>query len=469
MSGKTKNHIARRDFLAVSLGGLAATSLSPLMCGSAAAERSRPNVIFAFSDEHRWHSTSFTDMPAVRTPVMQTMASQGVQFTHCFSNYPVCSPYRAMVMSGRWPYQNGVIDNGLPLDATGQTLGKAFRDAGYDTAYIGKWHLGGNHAESFGFDHSMIWTGTNKHWDESAYHPREGEPVCPKGYNATLMTDQALTFIEKRREKPFFLMLSWNPPHSNFLDAPPEKKALYPEGSLPRRSNASPEQANAAGQEPRAWSKSDWPSYQGYHAHISAIDDELGRVLSRLKELGLDDNTIVVYTSDHGSMMGSHGLGGKRQPYEESIRVPFLIRWPGVIPAGQKVDALFGAIDIFPTLCGIAGVAPGGSCSGSDYSPWLRGQKGPDPDAQFLMHICKKGASGGENHPVPLFRGVRTRRYTYAVGPERPLFLYDDIEDPFQMTNLVDDASKADTRKEMTDLLRHFLRKAEDPFELAKG
>ena len=216
-------------------------------------------------------------------------------------------------MTGRWPYQQGVIDNKIPLSPDEMTLGKAFQAAGYHTAYIGKWHLGGVRAEPFGFDRSLIWTGTNTHWDRGQFHPREGGPVQPKGYNATLMTDQALAYLDERAAgdaRPFFMMLSWNPPHSDFLDPPAEKRAMYPEGSLAWRDNVAAEtRRKPTGT--KIWNKNGWPSFRGYHAHISAIDDELGRLMAKLDELGLADHTILVYSSDHGTMMGSHKLGRK--------------------------------------------------------------------------------------------------------------------------------------------------------------
>ena len=466
MSKRGSHGIARRRFLGQVTGGIAAAAIPSCLSASVGEPRRRPNVIYAFSDEHRWQSMSCGDMPAVRTPNMEALASQGVSFSHCISNYPVCSPHRAILMTGRWPYQQGVIDNSIRLDPGGMTLGKAFKAAGYDTAYIGKWHLGGTRAEPFGFSHSLIWTNTNKHWDASKYHPKEGKPVQPKGYNATLMTDQALAYIDEHRDAPFFLMLSWNPPHSDFLDPPKEKEALYPDGSLPPRENVP--SATDAGRRPddRIWNKNSWPHCRGYHAHVSAIDDELGRIMSTLDELGLAQDTILVYSSDHGTMMGSHGLGSKRQPYEESIRVPFIVRWPGEIPAGAAPGNLFGTIDVAPTLCSIAGVSVPGEFEGQDFSPVLHGQEGPDPEAQLIMHISKEHASHGNQHPAPLFRGLRTRRYTYAHYPDRPWCLFDNNEDPYQLANLIDEPDKAPLRKELDAMLRDLLRQAGDGFRL---
>jgi len=446
--------------------GTAAVVLSS-QAGGAEAERRkrrRPNVIYAFSDEHRWHSMSFADMPQLKTPNMANLASQGTSFVNAISNYPVCSPHRAILMTGRWPYQQGITDNNIRLRRSEVTLGKAFKAAGYATGYIGKWHLGGTRAEPFGFDHSLIWSGTGNHW-KSTYHPKDGKPVVCRDYNATAMTDQALRFIDRHKDGPFFLMVSWNPPHSRFTDARDEKKALYPAGSLPRRRNDKPIKRRKKGPKGDAFGKS-WDVYQGYHAHVSAIDDELGRLMNKLDDLGLADDTILVYSSDHGSLLGSHGVGGKRQPFEESIKVPFIIRWPGVVAANARPKNLFGTIDVMPSLCSLAGIDVPKTCVGLDFSPVMRGRKEPRPASQFIMHIAKENASGGINHPAPLFRGVRTERYTYAVYPDRPWCLFDNQEDPCQMKNLIDDPSKATIVKEHRAMLAKWLTEAKDPFEI---
>jgi len=461
-----RNGMTRREFGRTVSGGLVGAAVAAGMPLSRAHGARKPNVVYLFSDEHRWQSMSFTEMPEVHTPHMAKMASQGVQFTHCISNYPVCSPHRAMLLTGRWPYQQGMIDNGLELSPNEMTVAKAFKGAGYATGYVGKWHLGGTRAEPFGFDESLIWTNESQHMAGGKYHPRDGKPVETKGYNATLMTDQALAFVEKHREEPFFLMVSWHPPHARFDDAPADKVALYPEGSLPWRPNVPEEVRTGRKENPDVVHQTEWRYYQGYHAHISAIDEELGRVMAKLEELGLADDTIVVYSADHGSMFGSHSLASKRQPYEESIRVPFLVRWPGHVSGGKASPALFGTVDVMPTLCALAGVPVPASCAGRDMSAWLRGEPGPEPEAQLIMHISKENASKGQNHPAPLFRGLRTRRHTYAVYPDRPWCLFDNEADPYQTANLIDKEETAALRKELHALLGEYLKRAEDPLVL---
>ena len=452
---KTRQHISRRNFLSTASASIAA---GYGFASRAGAEEEQPNIVFVCSDEHRYQSMSFTEMAALQTPTMARMAQEGFTFHHCISNYPVCSPYRAMLMTGRYPYQTGVIDNEIPLREEEFALGDAFHQAGYRTGYIGKWHLGGTRAEPFGFDMSLIWTNTNTHYDESEYHPPEGKSRKPKGYNATLMTDQALAFMKNANEKPYFLMLSLNPPHSKFTDAPPDKLALYPEGSLPFRPNVN---LNNASDEGHIAQHNNSPHYEGYHAHITAVDEELKRVLEAAAAASRD--TIVIYTSDHGSMFGSQGVGSKRQPFEESIRVPFMAWCPKRIPAGQSSNALIGAPDLMPTLCGLAGLSQPGSCMGQDFSGHILGKGGPEPEAQIIMHISKDNASGGQEHPAPLFRGVRTARHTYTVNAGGPMYLFDNQDDPYQMNNLAASSEHEGLRKELHSQLVALLKNAEDP------
>lgn len=461
MATVSHSEITRRGFLGAAVAATAALGAT----NSGAATR-KPNVIFAFSDQHRWQSLSFTEQPDLQTPHLARLASEGLTFSHCICNYPVCSPYRAIFLTGRWPYQQGVIDNNIPLSSEENTIGKVFQSAGYKTSYIGKWHLTeASRAEPFGFDHSLIWTGTNTHWDQSKFHPANGEPVQPKGYNATLMTDQALEFIDANKDVPFFLALSLNPPHASFLDPPKEKLALYPqEGSLKYRAN-NKETPKGAKKLEGSLGRNDWATYQGYHAHISAIDDEVGRLLKKLDDLDLTRDTIIVYTSDHGSMQGSHGLGGKRQPHDESIRVPFIVRYPGVIPAGKTDDALLGTIDLPPTLAGLAGLPVVSTFAGRDFSPLLRGEAFDRPKSQLIMHIAKNNASGGKEHPAPLFRGLRSDRFTYAevLDGDKGGFLFDNVADPFQLNNLFADPTLAEQRAAFHDDLFALLKTAKDP------
>ena len=416
-----------------------------------------PNIVYLFSDEHRYQAMSFTETPSVKTPNMEKLAREGASFRQAISNNPVCSPHRAILLSGQWCYSTGMVENNGTLAPWDQTLGHAFKEAGYTTGYTGKWHAG-RYPQLAGFDWHMHWDATNDHWNSSWTDLHgTGESYSCETYNATKMTDQALEFIDSSASdaSPFFLMVSWNPPHAVFTDAPEDKISLYPSSEqLPWRENAK-----------EATKDKWWDNYQGYHAHVTAIDDEIGRVMEKLEELGIAGNTVIIYSSDHGSMMNSHGKGNKRHPDEESIRVPFLVRYPAGIDSAQVKDELFGTIDIFPTLCGMAGIEIPAYCQGQDFSPLLYGEPGPDPESQFIMHIGRKGVEGDINtYHTPFFRGVRGKRYTYTVDTRGLWQLFDNQEDPYQETNLIDEPAFSEVREQMQVELDHWIEIAEDPF-----
>jgi arylsulfatase A-like enzyme len=446
----------RRDLLAGAVGWPAAH----------AAPARQPNLLFVFSDEHRACSMPGEAFNEAYAPNLARFASEGVSFRNCVSNYPVCSPYRAMLLTGRWPYQTGIIDNALQLRPGELSLGEMFRRAGRHTGYIGKWHLSpGDEGGKFippgparqGFEDWHVWSQTNQHFDTSfTFNPDTGEKIRPKGYNCTLMTDTALEFISANRNRPWMLTVSWNPPHPSFEDAPPAEKQRYDPESLNFR-------PNVGGVTPALRR-----ALQGYYAHISAVDREFGRLLRKLEETGQTENTMVVYTSDHGDMMGSHGFGGKRLPWEESCKVPFLIRYPGVAPAGRTSAILLSTIDLYPSLCALAGLRVPDHCVGRDLSEAMRGGSIPSPESVFLMHIEKTNASGGESHPAPRFRGVRTARHTYAVADDGRWCLYDNLEDPYQMRNLIDDPARARLARDLDGAVLDWLKKAEDPFDYEK-
>lgn len=447
---------SRRDFLkaAGATGGVASLLTRGVDAFAFRLSARCPNIVYLFADEHRYQSMSFTETPQVQTPNMAQMAQEGTLVEYAISNNPVCVPHRAMLLTGRWCYSSGMLENNGTLAPWERTIGHAFKDAGYATGYTGKWHLG-NYPKLAGFDWHMHWENTDQHWNSNWTDLHgTGETYDCLAYQPVKMTDQALDFIDAHAggNDPFFLMVSWNPPHAVFTDAPDDEKALYPDtAALPWRANV-----GATG----TW----WPNYQGYHAHITAIDEQIGRVFARLAERGIAGETIVVYSSDHGSMMKSHGTTNKRRPEEESCRVPFLVKGPGV-PKGKKRPELFGSIDIFPTLCGLAGIPVPASVHGQDFSPCVRGGPGPDPSTQFLMHIANKGTVVNlDTYHTPFFRGVRGKRFTYTVTMNGPWQLFDNDADPLQMTNLVSDPAHEADRLAMQAELDRWIGLVEDPY-----
>lgn len=197
----------------------------------------KPNVIYLFTDEHRYQSMSFTETPELLTPNLERLAASGMSFSECISNNPVCVPARGILMSGRWCYQTGLLENSGTLSYEEDTIGKSFQGAGYTTGYIGKWHLGGtaHKADQYGFNFARVWSNTNEHW--ASTYLDNGKTVLCNDYSPIVMTDQALGFIEDNKDNPFFIMVSYNPPHANFTDAPESYKKIYSEKSPTFRDN----------------------------------------------------------------------------------------------------------------------------------------------------------------------------------------------------------------------------------------
>ncbi len=472
MKPKSETGISRRDFLRMTATGAASAALGSLGAESLAAgidkPGRKPNIVYVFSDEHRWCSLPFTETPQVVAPNMQRLAREGMCLDNCISNNPVCVPHRGMLITGRWPYDSGYVSNEYNergIQEGTKTIAHTFKEAGYATGYVGKWHLVEDSVYNAGFDYHKNWYFGDDHMNSRFRDvPSRGEYQFHKGYNAIGMTDQALEFIKAQAggDKPLMIMLSLNPPHWRWDDAPEEFTKLYPQDKLPYRPNVDMV---------RAMQDKHPLYYQNYLAHISAVDRELGRIMDALDNLAIADETILIYSSDHGSMFDSHGMFSKPGgPYDETHRVPFIIRRPGRIPANRRIASTLGAIDIYPTLCGLAGIKAPDFCGGKNLSHLVAGKDGTEPDSQpiFHAHSTESLLRAVLNPKAPNwhepYRGVRTKRYTYAVGIGGEWLLIDNKNDPFQMKNLKDDPAYAKVKADLEAKLKAWLRTAEDPF-----
>ena len=409
----------------------------------------QPNVLLVFSDQHRYCSMPGVDGCEVIAPNLRKLAQSGVSFTSSFSNYPVCGPARAMIISGRWPSDTGIVANEYELVPRPTSLGNVFQDAGYDTAYIGKWHLHGGPRENsdandryippgagrHGFEHMVVWNQTNNHWHSMYYDETTGEPVrMHQVYNATRMTDQAIGFLGQAT-KPFFLFLSLNPPHPPLHDAPADCLTLYDDVDIGLRPNV-PERFQSGRELVPAGARCNQitmplsEEIRQYYAHITAIDREIGRVLSQLERLGTLENTIVIYTSDHGDMLGSQGKLRKGCFYRESAQVPLIFSWPARLARGETRHDLFSTIDLYPTLIGLAGMNVPQGARGMDLSGCVLDQEGPR--RQKVLHFATRHGDTAFRQGT---RGIRTQRHLYFTDGQTE-HLYDEVEDPYERTDM---------------------------------
>ena len=388
-------------------GGL--ISLLVLLAAGVWAGNRPPNVVFILPDQWRAEACGYAGNPDVKTPQIDRLAQASIRFVNAVSGVPVCCPARASLLTGQRVLTHGVFMNDAPLSPEAVTLGKVLRTAGYDTAYIGKWHLNGDGRSAFipperrqGFDYWKVLECTHD-YNHSFYYGDQPGKLLWEGYDAIAQTRDAQQYLRDhaRTTKPFFLFLAWGPPHSPYQTAPEKYRALYAAKDLKLRPNV-PEKARERVRQDLA----------GYYAHCSALDDCVGDIVETLRAEGLAENTILIFTSDHGDLLGAHGGFDKQQPYDESVRVPFLVCWPKAFGEnGREVDAPLNSEDIMPTLLGLCGVRIPKSVEGLDFSSYLRGGKDPSDGAALLACPAPFGQwsrkVGGRE-----FRGIRTTRYT---------------------------------------------------------
>lgn len=414
-----------------------------------------PNLIFVFADQWRGQATGYAGDPNARTPNLDRFAAEGVNAVNTVSCCPVCSPYRASLMTGQYPLTNGIFVNDQPLLGGFTSIADALNDAGYDTGYIGKWHLhAGGRSKYIPPEHRLgfrFWRAlecTHEYNNSHYYFGDSSEQKTWPGYDAIAQTEEACRFIREERivGKPFALFLSWGPPHDPYSTAP---ERFHDKRPIELRPNV-----------PREAEKQALGSLEGYYAHIAALDHCFGELLEQVEASGLVEDTIVVFTSDHGDMLGSHGLWKKQHPYDESVLVPFLIRGPGLKPG--RVTAPLNVPDLMPTLLSLCGAEIPSGVQGEDLSAALKGKDASEDRAALLalyqpFHELRK-PQGRE------YRGLRTERYTYIRDLKGPWLLFDNHEDPYQMKNLADDPCQAVMLRSLDDKLTRKLKSIGDEF-----
>jgi arylsulfatase A-like enzyme len=390
-----------------------------------------PNILFIMPDQWRGQDLGSMGNTQIRTPNLDRLAGEGVQFTNMMANCPVCTPARGILLTGKYPHATGTAVNDVPLPDQEVTIAEILSGRGYFTGFVGKWHLeGGKRMPGFvppgprrqGF---QFWAANicSHNYLQQTYFRDDPTPIRIPGYDTIGWTDLAIEFLEtaRGRKQPFCLYVEYPTPHDPYV-TPPGFEGLHDPDKIALRKNW----------QPGAKRLGTGKDIAGYYAAIACLDREIGRLLGRLDEAGFRDNTIVLFTSDHGDMLGSHGTFLKRKPWEESVLVPGILRWPAGLGAGRKCDAVFSHVDVAPTLLGLCGLRPPASMHGFDYTAYLRGGSGRTPESAHLMIYTQTEA--GEFGP---WRGLRTRRYKYARFREKPWLLYDLAKDPFEMQNLV--------------------------------
>lgn len=410
----------------------------------------RPNLLFVFADQMRGHDRGFMGNAQVATPQMDRMAEQGVVFENAISTCPVCTPYRASLLTGRYPLNCRTAMNDVRLPVEELTIAEVLGAAGYETGYIGKWHLDGMYRGGFtppgprrqGFDYWAVAECTHAYMN-SFYYRDDPEPIWIEGYDADHHTDLAVDYIREHAHDEFCLFVSFGPPHNPYWQMPEEYKIYDPAQIELPPNTVERAREDIAGQ---------W-------CHITALDRCLGRMLDALEEAGIAEHTIVVFTSDHGDMLGAHDLDRKQKPWDESVMVPWVMQWPGGIPCGAHRDTLLNAPDIMPTLLTLMGVATPETVEGQDLSGAVLGTGGLEPTSAYIANPM---SFPGDRHDGIEWRGVRTKTHTYVERLDGLWLLYDNARDRWQMTNLIGDPAQADVQEELAAELAGWMERTGD-------
>jgi arylsulfatase A-like enzyme len=520
----------RRDFLKAL--GPTILSVSGLTWGTKVPAK-RPNLLFVFADQFRRQALGFMNQDPVITPNLDQFAQDSRVFINAISACPLCTPFRSMLMTGRYPLSTGMTTNclgGMDIELADDEIciGDVLKANGHQTGYIGKWHLDspsrhkmrnppdgatGNDAHTppgprrHGFDFWYAYNTNSRHTKPN-YWKDNPKKINVNQWSVEHETDVAIEFIKNRdKDKPFALFVSWNPPHAPFI-APEKYNLMYPDKELPLRPNF---KMAKEGERRRGDSRF------GYYAAVSSCDDNFGRLLKTLDEEGIADDTVAVFTSDHGEMLDSHGRWGKVIWYEESIGIPFLIRWPGHVPPARE-NMLFASYDFMPTLLGLMKSPIPNTVEGTDYSDAMLGKQVSKPSSAFIARygqpnriLAVQGRRPSDRFAGEAlvliekgidwrtvgYRGLRTERYTYIVdralegteglssyqwqhgwekertfnsdteGIRVKRFLYDNENDPFQLNPVcTTHANENPVMAELDKELQQWLDKMNDPFPL---
>ncbi len=478
---KSVRRVSRREFVQAAMAGAigaAGTAMLPAEAVAAPASSSRPNILVVLSDQQRWDAVDCYGAPLVRglTPNLDRMARDGVRFQHAFTPQPVCAPARACLQTGRYATEHGVVRNNIPLDPGARTLAHWLGDAGSDTAYIGKWHLG---VPGSGTDKGLQYAvppryqGGYRYWlaSNALEHTSHGYDgfvfdaamrrvdFPPDRYRVDVLTDYALEYLRSRdAQRPFFLFLSYLEPHHQndhkHFEGPRGSKERFAAYRVPIDLPDAPM--------PGDW-REEMPDYLGC---CHSLDANLGRLREQLRKMGAARNTVLVYTSDHACHFRTHEGEYKRSCHDNSIRVPMIVSGPG-FGSRKVIDNLVSLIDLAPTILSAAGVTVPATMRGRALQGLAAGKSRDWPQEVFVQ-ISEAGTG----------RAIRTRKWTYAVEAPRSRdaeakrsgaggvdsessdlyiekYLFDLEADPGQHANLVADPRYAATRAELGALLKH--------------
>jgi len=426
------------------------------------------NVVVLLADDLAPGILGFDGNPDIRTPHLDRLADEGTCFLRAYVPLAQCGPSRAAMLTGRYPHRLGVLTNdGARLPARQPTIARAFRGAGYRCGFVGKWGLGPAQAPQAGF--RAYWRAmarTDRYQDPRLWV--DGENLKQSGWLPDVLTDMGIEFIEGRGDEPFFLWISYKTPHGP-LTTPPAADLSYTSAELSAPTSASDDLSGKPRAQREGYAHQEYlrrgmravhKERAVYYAMVSALDRSIGRLASYLDESGLSENTLLIFTSDNGWFLGEHQMATKGPSlYEELVRAPMLLRWPGRVPSNQRNEALVSTLDLFPTLLALLGQLDG-EADGHDLWPLIEGRVESVRDVLFLEYWKKKP----DDAPVPMLGLVtHSSKYTRYLDSQEEEH-YDLESDPDELNNLVSSAAHLAELTRLRDLLDAHAQTIEKPF-----
>lgn len=401
----------------------------------------RPNIVFILVDDMRWDSSGYAGHPFLKTPHIDRVASEGAQFLNAFVTTPLCSPSRASFLTGQYVQTHGVVGNtpaGNEISHKLETFPKMLHAAGYHTGYVGKWHMGNDATPRPGFDRWVSFKGQGVYNDPVLNI--DGQEQKVEGYITDVLTDYAISFVDKAPQKPFCLYLGHKAIHGPFT--PAKRHAdIYTADKLPIAPNAADDlKDKPALKDFKPGGGSSDELIRNQLRCIAAIDENVGRLLAALEKAKRLDDTVFVFTSDNGYFWREHGLGDKRWAFEESIRIPLAIRYPKMIKAGTKISGMVANIDFTPTFLDLAGVPVPATVQGKSIKALFH-----DPKAKVRTELFCEYFKEANYPKHPTWRAIRGERYIYVHYPELDGAdeFYDLQQDPGEMKNRIADPKAA--------------------------
>ncbi|MBK7047068.1 MAG: sulfatase [bacterium] len=444
--------MTRREALKVIGAGAATLALGDLLgCAGGGGGARQPNVLVILTDDVRFDSMGCAGDKRLETPNLDRLASEGVRFSNAFVTTSLCSPSRASMLTGCYAHRHGVLDNvSRDPDRSCPTFAQLLQGAGYETAYFGKWHMLAKATPRAGFDRWISFTSQGEYVRNTMNF--DGDWRLVLNYITDELTDHAVGFLEQERTKPFLLVVGHKAAHAPFVPATRHEKRYAGidfttsddiDGDLTRK----PDWGSRGEGELSA------EDLRNYHRCLLSVDESVGRLVGTLRDRKLLDDTIIIYTSDNGLMLGEHGgLRDKRAAYEASIRVPLLMRHPKLAPRGRVCGEMALGLDLLPTFCEAAGVAIPATSQGRSLLPLARGDRGRD---DFLYEYFR------EEGNVPTCLAVRSRDWKYISYPEDPALpveLYDLKNDPHERHNLAGQPEHGTTQHQLAMRLAALLQ-----------